>query len=370
MISSKLLHKKEDLLRVHNAFYYYPKLFHVILEQFESISDIIQNYGLLSKHFNLKNPQQIPEKLKNIPIEKHLRFIEKNNIELLPITAPDYPATLKEIATPPILLFVKGNKNCLLNPGLGIVGPRKPSDYGKRVTQQFTKHCCQEFTIVSGFATGIDAIAHETCLDENRPTIAVMGVGLDQCYPSHHRQLAQKILEKDGLLISEIPLFNSPQPFHFPLRNRVISGLSRGILVCEAKEKSGSLITAQHALEQNREVFTVPGDIFSPQSNGCHQLIKDGAKCTTKPEDIFEELNIKQKQSVSNTTLPLFTETPPPTLNPDEAHIFSLLKKPTHIDTIIETSTLPLPKVLQCLTFLEIKNLVYKQDGNTYSKQA
>lgn len=233
-----------------------------------------------------------------------------------------YPALLAEIYDPPAILHAVGNTTLLTrNSSVAVVGTRNPSEYGKRVAYTLSKELSGEgLCIVSGFAMGIDAYAHRGAV-ESGYTIAVLGCGIDVDYPQVNRPLREKILEK-GLILSEFPLGAKPRPYHFPQRNRIISGLSRGTVVVEATPNSGSLITAQFAVEQNRDVFAIPGDIFRAKSHGCHQLIKSGASMITSAHDILVyygydatqnqgviQLTIRQKdilQAIANEDHPTF----------------------------------------------------------------
>lgn len=201
-----------------------------------------------------------------------------------------YPPELKEIPDPPVVLYGEGDISVLKMPKLGIVGTRKPSIAGTELAQSFARELSQYgICIVSGLALGVDACAHKGCLNIGGKTIAVLGTGIDVIYPLRHTHLAEEITHS-GLLLSEFPLKTRPFAGHFPRRNRIISGLSLGILVVEAAIRSGSLITANRALEQNREVFAIPGSINNPQARGCHFLLQQGAKLVTSVKDILDEL--------------------------------------------------------------------------------
>ncbi len=203
----------------------------------------------------------------------------------------DYPQRLTEIHSPPPLLYVQGNVELLDTPQLAMVGSRKPTLQGEENARRFAQQLHEQgFTITSGLAIGVDGAAHQGALTAGGRTIAVLGSGLDQVYPRRHKKLAAEIRQV-GLLVSEFPPDAQPHPTHFPRRNRIISGLSLGVLVVEASEKSGSLITARFALEQGREVFAIPGTIHNAQAVGCHQLIRSGAVLIQTPEQIIEELN-------------------------------------------------------------------------------
>ncbi len=220
-----------------------------------------------------------------------LEALEKNNAQLITHQNIDYPGLLGQIERPPPLLFVKGNAELLSLPQIAIIGTRNPTATGIENTRAFSRYLARGgFTITSGLALGVDGFAHEAALNVNGKTIAVMATGIDKIYPSRHQRLADAILDKDGLLVTEFVPGTAPLAAHFPQRNRIISGLSLGVLVIEAAVKSGSLITAGYAIEQNREVFAVPGSIHNPQSKGCHALIKQGAQLVETGEDIIKQL--------------------------------------------------------------------------------
>lgn len=208
---------------------------------------------------------------------------------------PQYPSLLKEIPDPPPVLYAKGDLSCLQQLTLAIVGSRNPSVTGRELAYQFAYELsAYPMTILSGLALGIDTQVHQGCLHAQGKTVAVMATGIEQFYPPQNRELAQKII-KNGLLISEFPLKTQPMARLFPQRNRIISGLSVGTLVVEATLKSGSLITARLALEQNREVLAIPGSILNPQSRGCHYLLQQGASLVTSSQDVLDTLGLREK---------------------------------------------------------------------------
>lgn len=214
-------------------------------------------------------------------------------IEEILIQDEEYPKQLKNIYDPPIKIYVLGNRKLLNQCGIAIVGTRKASEYGKKVALQFAKDLSQKgINVISGLALGIDTYAHLGTLQQNSigKTIAVLGSGLDNIYPKQNIELAKQIIKNDGCLISEYPVGTKPEKQNFPQRNRIISGLSDGVLIVEAAEKSGALITADFALEQGREIFAVPGSVFSNTSIGTNNLIKQGARLVTKFEEILEEM--------------------------------------------------------------------------------
>jgi len=214
----------------------------------------------------------------------------KNQHQFISILDEDYPRELAQIHNPPVVLFYRGNKKLLQTLMLGIVGSRDASALGIKSIQTIVSPLCQLFTFVSGLATGIDGAAHKLVLRNQGKTIGVIGSGLDVFYPKHHKEL-QEYMAENQLVLSEYPNGTSPRKHHFPERNRIIAGLSLGTIVIEAKERSGSLITCERAMENGREVFAVPGEIISGRFEGCHKLIQQGAKCTTNAQDILEELS-------------------------------------------------------------------------------
>ena len=233
-------------------------------------------------------------------VKKHIEYMEKNNIDIINIEDSEYPQILKEIYDPPISLYCRGNKNALKNKSIGVVGCRDATQYGKSASKYFAYNLTkQNVNIVSGLAKGVDSYAHigsicaqleNNSLQQNQTcgkTIAVLGNGLDDLYPKDNLYIAKKIIECGGAIVSEYPLGTKPDKMNFPARNRIISGLSSGILVVEAKEKSGTLITVDFALEQGRDVFVVPGNINSLNSVGTNALVKQGARLVTNYTEIF-----------------------------------------------------------------------------------
>ncbi len=240
-------------------------------------------------------------------IDADLNWLEKSkDHHLLTWNCPNYPSLLKEIADPPVVLYAKGQLACLERPTIGIVGSRNPSITGRDNAKQFAKELATyPLAIASGLALGIDAQAHIGCLEADGQTIAVLGTGIDCIYPRRHMPLAEQIIA-NGLLLSEFPLKSPPIAGHFPRRNRIISGLSLCILVIEAAIKSGSLITARMALEQNRDVLAIPGSIHNPLARGCHYLLQQGAKLVTSVNDVLDELRIRPYM-VTTDDKPIFS---------------------------------------------------------------
>lgn len=290
----------------------------------------------------------------------HQKTAESLKIGIIPRnTKKLYPLLLKEIACPPQFLFVRGNHE-LLNSSLciAVVGTRKISEYGERVLREIIPPLVKAgAVIVSGLAFGVDGKAHEITLQHGGKCIAVFGCGVNEIYPKEHRSLAQRILENGGALISELPPGESPRTHHFPARNRIISGLSKATIIVEAKKKSGSLITAQFALDQNRDVFAVPGSIFSENQEGTNHLILEGAIPLVSKEELLVQLNLAEA-TVNTTPVPLTFD------SREEELLFEALREPRSIDELKNTVNLDLPVISQFLSLLELKGLV-KNYGNT-----
>lgn len=273
-----------------------------------------------------------------------------------------YPAILKKIVNPPKILYYIGEfkKEELC---LGVVGTRKCSPYGKQATTDIVKRLAEsDITIISGLATGIDTIAHQSCVEIKKRTIAILGTGLDEksIYPQTNITLAKKILETGGCLISELPPGTSGSKYSFPNRNRIIAGLSQGVLIIEAKTKSGALITANYARKQGKKLFAVPGSIYSANSTGPNRLIKNGAKLVDNADDILQELNLPTSKKQLNLD--------DHSQNKEESLILEILSEEAlHIDKIIEKTKLNTTIVVSALAILEIKNKVKNLGGNIYA---
>ncbi len=223
-------------------------------------------------------------------LRAELVWAEAAGRAIIHFESPQYPRLLREIAAPPPVLYVEGRLECLNNPNIAMVGSRRGSAYGGRQAEWLAHELGDAgLTVCSGMALGIDTAAHRGALAADALTIAVMGTGVDICYPARNRELREQILSH-GALVSEFALASPPARAHFPRRNRIISGLCAGVVVVEASLKSGSLVTAKYALQQNREIFAVPGPISSPFSRGCHQLIRQGAKLVESAQDVLQEL--------------------------------------------------------------------------------
>jgi DNA processing protein len=301
-------------------------------------------------------------------ISKGLAWLEQPGHHLIPKGDSRYPDLLARITEPPPLLFLKGDPTLLSNPQIAIVGSRNPSHSGWKTAREFGRYLAATgIGITSGLATGIDAAGHQGALDADGITIAVAATGLDRVYPARHRKLAHRIAEQ-GALVSEFPPGTPARRHHFPLRNRIISGLSLGTLVVEAAKRSGSLITARQAVEQGREVFAIPGSIHNPLARGCHALIRQGAKLVESAQDVIEELG----PLLSHLRGSPPSEVAPP---PDCAHEWDTEYKrllagmgfePLPIDLLIQRTGLTAESVSSMLLLLELEGYVSPSPGGRY----
>lgn len=302
-------------------------------------------------------------------VEREFRLAEKLGLQILTLESPQYPFLLKSIHDPPPVLYYKGSPLNKFQVSLAVVGTRVPSSYGKIAAEKISGELAAKgICIVSGMARGIDSISHESAIKANGKTIAVLGCGLSHTYPPESVRLKQRIVE-NGTLVSEFPISMKPDKNNFPARNRVISGLSLGTIIVEAGDRSGALITAQFALDQGRDVFALPGNIYSPKSRGTNQLIKMGAKLVDGPEAIIEELppSIQEllKSQVHDWDEKESAETAD--FSEKERKLMSLLSlEEKHIETLIENSQLSAAEVSATLTQLELRGLVRQRDGKMF----
>lgn len=288
-----------------------------------------------------------------IDLKQEVDKVYQQDASLITLEDPTYPKLLKTISDPPPVLYVKGRLSVIDERCLAIVGTRKPSKYGWDVAHQIASHVAhQDVTIVSGLAQGIDSAAHRGALHAGGKTIAVMATGIDKIYPIENTDLAEEILTQ-GAIITEMPIGTAPLGKNFPRRNRIISGLSLGVLVAEAPEKSGSLITVTAANEQGRDVFAVPHNIFSKTGRGTNQLIQDGAKLVLRIRDILDELNIQH----INTQTRIETERIQPENETEITILNQLGADPIHVDEIVRLTQLPTQIVTSTLAILELKGL-------------
>lgn len=295
-----------------------------------------------------------------IALDDEMEKLKRYGIQMLTWHDDDYPARLKEIYDYPPLLYIRGSLTAADEWCLAVVGTRRATAYGRQVTEEIVADLARNnITIISGLARGIDSVSHQAALDAGGRTIAVLACGLDIIYPAENLNLARRIIE-NGALISEYPLGIKPKPDHFPRRNRILSGMSLGVLVTEAGEGSGALITADLALEQNRDVLAVPGSILSPSSRGVNNLIQEGAKLVQNCQDILEELNLRAvAQQLEFKEIIPESET-------ESTLLKRLSSEPAHIDNICAGSGLPVATVSSTLAMMELKGLVRSVGNMSY----
>ena len=320
--------------------------------------------------------ERIVEGRKRIDLDRQIKLIEKNNVTLIPLDSELYPASLKSIFDPPLVLFVKGEILPQDYFSIAIVGTRLASFYGRAMSEKLSSQLAEKgFTIVSGGARGIDTFSHQAALRAKGRTLAVLGCGLDIAYPPENKKLFEEIAKK-GAIISEFPLSMRPDKGNFPMRNRIISGLSLGVVVIEAPHKSGALITVTHANEQGREVFSVPGHADSFVSKGTNQLLREGAKLVENADDIIEELEpiLKSKIKEFKTNQPEPTQEKQiplikPELTEEEARLFDLLSLGAlDLDDIIVKSQSSVSAVSAVLMMLQLKKLVKQLPGKQFER--
>ena len=300
--------------------------------------------------------------LKKVDPDKEMEKIDQLGIRVITIKDQNYPKLLKEIPDPPSVLYIKGEFKPEDELAIAVIGARKYTSYGIRACEDITKSLAQKgMTIVSGLALGIDSFAHQAALSVKKGrTIGVLACGLDRVYPVSNRKLAE-IISTRGAIISEFPLGTPPMKYNFPVRNRIIAGLSLGVLVVEASLRSGSFLTAHSALEYNREIFAVPGSIYSEKSTGPNNLIKMGAKLVSSADDILTELNIESK-SEKIEAQKIIPETK------EEDILLKLIPKdnPIHIDKLAKLSKLEIAKLNQTLILMEMKGKIRNLGANQY----
>ncbi len=303
--------------------------------------------------------------------QRAMHWYAENDIHVVLMASEHYPSLLREVKKAPPVLYVMGDPMVLSLPQIAIVGSRSPSPGGRSNATAFAASLARAgFTITSGLALGVDIAAHQGALSVQGKTIAILGTGIDQIYPQRHLPMARQIAASGGAVVTEFPFGTAPIPANFPQRNRIISGLSAGVLVVEAAVKSGSLITARYALQQNREVFAIPGSIHNPLSRGCHALIKEGAKLVESAQDIVEELPgyfaLKWEEV---GTADLFAEPAhaSPSSPQDRLVLAQVGFDAAGLDDICERAALPVGDVMASLLSLELTGLVLSH-GNTYMR--
>ena len=352
----------EARLRLHRLPELGPRRFQRLLDAFGSASKAISAPASAWRALGL--PQACTEARRSVEVRdgasRALAWLERPGQHLLLLGEPGYPALLAQLPDAPPLLFVAGDPRILEKPQLAMVGSRRASKPGMDTARAFSRSLAGAgFVITSGLALGIDGAAHQAALDVGGQTVGVLGTGLENFYPQRHRALAEAMIERGSAVVSEFPLETGPQASHFPRRNRIISGLSLGVLVVEASVASGSLITARLAGEQGREVYAIPGSIHHPGARGCHQLIRDGAVLVETIEHILEALRGWQHLGLSTEPPPAVAEHP----------LLQLLHAAPQTSEALATAIgWALPKVLGELTELELAGRAVCESGRWFAR--
>lgn len=340
-----------------------------LIEEFGSseniFNELIENGNLCFTNLNeydkfVKSYHYLKE---NFDIDDYNKILNKHDIKFLKITDDDYPEKLKNIDTPPFAIFYKGDINRVNYQCISIIGTRNPTPYGEEVCKNISKELSfNRVNIVSGGARGIDILSHKICLENKGVPICVLGSGLLNYYPKENSIFFDQIA-KNGCLISEYDLYANPDRYNFPARNRIISALGDGLIVVEAKEKSGTMITVKYALDYGKDIAAVPGPIFWEKSTGCNKLIKDGAYIISEIKDLYEifKLDNKSNDSVDGETyMSLFND-------PCKYKVFSFIKKkPSNIDEIVNETGIEVVKLYKILFELENLNIIESSGGNFY----
>jgi DNA processing protein len=347
-----------------------PLLSRALLEHFGSAGRVLratQSELKAVPGIGPKTAAQIAESRKEYDPEVELAECRHHGVRPIPLSDPDYPAPLRDIPDPPPLLYVKGTYQPEDQIAIALVGSRKCTPYGVRIAERLAASLARVgITVVSGLARGIDGAAHRGALKAGGRTIAVLANGLSEIYPPEHQGLAEEIAAA-GAIVSEMPMRQGPLSELFPRRNRIISGLCLGVVIVEAAPKSGSLITAKHAMEQNREVFAVPGPVDSISSRGCHHLIRDGARLVETVEDILEELGplVREVTPVDGST-PV-RHPAELRLNDQERAVLGILDDlPKPVDEVIARTGLGPSQVMATLSILEMRRLIKRAPGNQF----
>ena len=302
---------------------------------------------------------------KSFDLAKELKQIERLKLQVIDVEDPSYPSLLREIHDPPMVLYYRGNLEAVRGASIGVVGTREATGYGIELAKKLGYQLAYAGVgVISGLARGIDTAAHQGALAAKGKTAAVLGCSMDQMYPAENRALAEKMEESGGCVMSEFCLGTAPDRQTFPMRNRIVSGLSKGLLVVEAARASGAMITAKQALEQGRQVFAVPGRIDHPQSGGCHQLLKDGARLVESVEDVLAEFEFLLPPSeMPSINLPLGN------LGEQERKVLEALgREEMHMDILTRKCGLPSPAVSATLLKLEMKRWVRQMPGKYFTR--
>ncbi len=357
-----------DLLALHLVPGLGPRLTAALLNRFGSAAAVLRAGSAELRevpHIGAKLAAGLSRAFQSADVAAEIERIARTNVRLLVLGSADYPARLATIADPPHLLYVRGALEERNANAVAVVGSRHCTTYGRRAAEKLAAGLARAgYTVISGLARGIDGAAHRGALQAGGRTLAVLAGGLSRIYPPEHTELAVDV-QNAGALLSEAAMEMEPMAGMFPARNRLISGLSRAVVIVEAAERSGALITAHHAAEQGRTVFAVPGPIDTPASAGTNHLIRQGAILIRGVEDIIEEL-----EGIRDTATPTRPATPPPDLDAAQQRIWEFLAdQPRHVDEIAQTLQLAVPQISGALLTMEMKKIVRRLPGNRYERQ-
>lgn len=331
-----------------------------LLDGFDDMAELLQtqNAPLLEK---VLGKEKVKEFLDGYDrIDRTINELQKREIHWISCLDAEYPQTLMELYDKPTMLFVKGNVDALSMRAISVVGTRRPTRYGSRVAEEFSREFARAgLCVISGLARGVDGIAHKACVDNGSPTIAVFAGGLDVIYPAEHRGLVDGILANGGALVSEYPLGTKPLQYHFPERNRIVSGLGEAVFLPQAAKKSGSLITMRLAIEQGKEIFVVPGNIYDEEGEGSNELLREMPHALAiKPEDVLDALHLT-REVISKEPIELSLV---------ENQILEALKgEEKHFEELLEETSLSVGELTNVLFELEIEGLISKISGNYYT---
>lgn len=360
-----------DLLALHLVPGLGPRLTEALLERFGSATGALRARAAELQqvpHIGANLASKLRQAIDGLDVNAEIERLVEHGVTLLRRGHGDYPAALAQIAGAPELLYVKGRIEPRDAEAIAIVGSRFCTSYGKKTAERLAGDLARAgFTIVSGLARGIDGAVHRGALQAGGRTLAVLAGGLSRIYPPEHRELADQVKDQ-GALLSESAMTMEPMAQLFPARNRIISGLSRGVIVIEAGEKSGALITASHAAEQGREVFAVPGAVDSPASAGTLELLRKGAKIVRHAQDVIDDLRGIAPLVAPKATEPPAPARPPTGLEPLQLKIWELLAQPTYVDDIARHVGVPVAELTRTLMLIEMKRVIRRLPGNQYER--
>jgi DNA processing protein len=371
-VAEPLSPEVRDLLTLHLVPGLGPRLTAALLERFGSARAILDaDIEQLAEipHIGLKLARSFHDAMRQIDVDAELQHLARHNTRLLALPSPEYPAVLATIPDPPLLLYLRGQLEARDAQAVAIVGSRACTGYGIRAAERLAVGLARAgFTVISGLARGIDAAAHRGALQAGGRTLAVLAGGLSRIYPPEHDNLAREV-EQAGALLSEAAMMMEPLAGIFPARNRIISGLARAVIIVEAAERSGALITATHAAEQGRSVLAVPGSVESPASAGTHELIRKGAVLCRGVEDVLEELQAVAPLVSAAGERRQEAAAPPPGLDEVQQRVWEFLAdEPRHLDQMAQQLGLTVPQLANVLLVLEMKKAVRRLPGNRYER--